>query len=75
MKHSAPSRDPLEVSNKDANLIRIEKDLPFFSFQMLLVLCHGCCTGPVGGRMNGDRRILVGIQPRGLECRFASCNV
>jgi hypothetical protein len=25
--------------------------------------------------MNGDRRILVGVQPCELECRFASYNV
>jgi hypothetical protein len=40
MKHSASPRDPLEASNEDASLIRIEKSCPFFSFQMLLVLCH-----------------------------------
>ena len=47
--HSVSSGDPLEAFNEDTNLIRIEKSVPFFSFQMLLVLCNGCCTGPTGG--------------------------
>ena len=49
IKHSASSPDPLEASDEDANLIRTEKSLPFFSFQVLLVSCRGCCTGPMGG--------------------------
>jgi hypothetical protein len=46
VKRSASSCDPLETSNEDVNPIRAEKFLPFFSFQMLLVLCHGYYTSP-----------------------------
>ena len=46
MKHSASSRDPHDSSNQDANPIRIEKSVPFFSFQMLLVLFHAYFTSP-----------------------------
>jgi hypothetical protein len=45
-KRSASSRSPLETSNEDANSGRIEKSLPFFSFQMPLVLCHAHFTSP-----------------------------
>ena len=48
MKHSASSPDPLETSDEGAGPIRIEKNMLFILFQMLLVLCHAYFTGPVG---------------------------
>jgi hypothetical protein len=74
MKHSASSHDPLKASNEDANLIRRER------LTLLLVPDAACLVlrvlyRPGGGRMNGDRRVLVGIHPCELEFRFASCNV
>ena len=68
VKHSVSSRDPLEASDYDANLIRIY--VPDAACFVPRVLYR-----PGGGRMNGDRRILVEIRPCELEFRFASCNV
>ena len=48
MKHTASSRDPLEAFDEDASSVRIEKSMPFFSFEMLFVSCHAYFTGPVG---------------------------
>ena len=45
-RYSASSRDPLKPSSEDARSNRIEKSLPFLSFQTLLVLCHTYFTRP-----------------------------
>jgi hypothetical protein len=47
MKHSASPRDPHDLSNQDANPIRIEKSVPFFSFQTPPSLPHAYFTGPI----------------------------
>ena len=74
MKRSASSRDPIEASNEDASPIRVEESLPFLvPDAVCLAPCLLHWTG--GGRMKGDRKILVGIHPCELEFRFASCNV
>jgi hypothetical protein len=52
MKHSASSHDPLEASNEDANLIRIEKSLPSSRSGCYLL----CATGAVPARWGAYER-------------------